>query len=78
MTGGWGDDSLVVIKRGYAEQEMAKKKSSNIGEMTARDALIVLDVQKDFCAGGSLAVPDGENVVPVINRLQEPRGPPPR
>ncbi len=50
---------------------MAKKKSSNIGEMTARDALIVVDVQKDFCAGGALAVPDGDEVVPVINRLQE-------
>ena len=50
---------------------MAKQKSSNIGEMTARDALIVLDIQKDFCAGGALAVPQGEQVVPVINRLQE-------
>ena len=50
---------------------MAKKKSSEIGEMTAHDALIVLDVQKDFCAGGSLAVPDGDQVVPTINRLQE-------
>ena len=31
------------------------------------DALIVVDVQNDFCAGGSLAVPDGDAVVPVIN-----------
>jgi len=50
---------------------MAKKKSSNIGEMTARDALIVVDVQKDFCPGGALGVPGGDEVVPVINRLQE-------
>ncbi len=50
---------------------MAKKKSVEIGEMTARDALIVVDVQKDFCPGGALAVPDGDEVVPVINRLQE-------
>jgi nicotinamidase/pyrazinamidase len=34
-----------------------------------RRALIVVDVQNDFCAGGSLAVPGGEAVVPVINRL---------
>jgi nicotinamidase/pyrazinamidase len=34
-----------------------------------RQALIVVDVQNDFCAGGSLAVPDGDAVVPVINRL---------
>lgn len=33
------------------------------------DALIVVDVQNDFCAGGSLEVRDGDAVVPVINRL---------
>jgi nicotinamidase/pyrazinamidase len=32
--------------------------------------LIIVDVQNDFIAGGALAVPDGEAVVPVINRLQ--------
>ena len=32
-------------------------------------ALIVIDVQKDFCAGGALAVPDGDAVVPAINAL---------
>jgi len=31
------------------------------------DALIVVDVQNDFCPGGMLAVPDGDAVVPVIN-----------
>jgi len=35
----------------------------------AQDVLIVVDVQNDFCPGGSLAVPDGDAVVPVINRL---------
>ena len=34
-----------------------------------RDALIVVDVQNDFCPGGALAVPDGDAVVPAINRL---------
>jgi nicotinamidase/pyrazinamidase len=33
------------------------------------DALVVVDVQRDFCPGGSLAVPEGDRVVPVINRL---------
>lgn len=32
-------------------------------------ALIVVDVQNDFCPGGSLPVPKGDEVVPVINRL---------
>jgi nicotinamidase/pyrazinamidase len=35
----------------------------------AHSALIVVDVQNGFCTGGHLAVPDGEAVVPVINRL---------
>lgn len=34
-------------------------------------ALVVIDVQNDFCPGGSLAVTDGDLVVPVINRLYE-------
>jgi nicotinamidase/pyrazinamidase len=34
-----------------------------------RDVLIVVDVQNDFCPGGSLAVPRGDEVVPVINGL---------
>lgn len=35
------------------------------------DLLLVIDVQNDFCAGGALAVPDGDAVVPVVNRLTE-------
>jgi nicotinamidase/pyrazinamidase len=35
------------------------------------DVLIVVDVQNDFCPGGRLAVPGGNEVVPVINRLTE-------
>lgn len=31
--------------------------------------LLVVDVQRDFCAGGALVVPQGEEVVPVINRM---------
>ena len=50
---------------------MVEKQDSVLGEMTVRDALIVVDVQKDFCPGGALAVPDGDKVVPLINRLQD-------
>ncbi len=32
------------------------------------DALIVVDVQRDFLPGGALAVRDGERVIPVLNR----------
>ena len=33
------------------------------------EALVVVDVQNDFCPGGALAVPGGHEVVPVINDL---------
>ena len=33
------------------------------------EALLVVDVQNDFCTDGALAVPGGEAVVPGINRL---------
>jgi len=35
----------------------------------ASDVFLVVDVQNDFCPGGALAVPDGDAVVPAINRL---------
>jgi nicotinamidase/pyrazinamidase len=34
----------------------------------AYDALVIVDVQNDFCPGGSLAVPGGDRVVRVLNR----------
>ena len=37
--------------------------------MTGNDTLILVDLQRDFLPGGSLAVPDGDAVVPVANRL---------
>jgi nicotinamidase/pyrazinamidase len=36
---------------------------------SARDVLLVVDIQNDFCPGGALAVPKGDEVVPVVNRL---------
>ena len=34
-----------------------------------RQALIVIDVQNDFCPGGTLAVPHGDEVIAPLNRL---------
>ncbi len=41
------------------------------GRMTIgpRDVLLVVDIQNDFCPGGALSVPRGDEIVPVINRL---------
>lgn len=35
------------------------------------NALIVIDVQNDFCPGGALAVPEGDQIVPGINALMQ-------
>ncbi len=35
------------------------------------EALVIVDVQNDFCSGGALAVRGGEEVVPLINALQQ-------
>jgi nicotinamidase/pyrazinamidase len=35
----------------------------------AADVFLIVDVQNDFLPGGSLAVPQGDAVIPVINRL---------
>lgn len=36
-----------------------------------QDVLLVVDIQNDFCPGGTLAVPRGDEVVPLVNRLGE-------
>src|SRR3569833_2019798 len=33
------------------------------------EALIVIDVQNDFCPGGALAVADGDAILPLVNQL---------
>jgi nicotinamidase/pyrazinamidase len=38
-------------------------------KLTDRDVLLVIDVQNDFCDGGPLAVPGGQDVVPVIHHI---------
>ena len=40
----------------------------------ANHALLVIDVQTDFCPGGALAVPDGDAVVPGINAAMDDFG----
>lgn len=35
------------------------------------EALLIVDIQNDFLPGGALAVPHGDEVIPIINALQE-------
>ena len=41
----------------------------NLSHITAADLLLVIDVQNDFCPGGALGVPDGDQVIPVIHAI---------
>lgn len=34
-----------------------------------RNAAIIVDVQNDFCPGGALAVPRGDQIIPLVNRI---------
>jgi len=40
-----------------------------VTEQPGGGALLIIDVQNDFCPGGSLEVPEGDRIVPVINHL---------
>ena len=44
---------------------------NNAHQVSDQDILLVVDIQNDFCPGGGLAVPHGDEVVPVINRVSE-------
>ncbi len=35
------------------------------------NALILVDIQNDFLPGGALPVPRGDEIIPVVNRLQD-------
>jgi len=35
----------------------------------AKPALIVVDIQRDFCPGGALPVTDGDKIIPAVNKL---------
>jgi nicotinamidase/pyrazinamidase len=40
-----------------------------MGILSKRSALIIVDLQNDFCAGGNLAVEGANDIIPIINRL---------
>ena len=40
-----------------------------MGQYGEHDILLVVDIQNDFCPGGGLPVPRGDEIVPLVNRL---------
>ncbi|MGM0568768.1 MAG: bifunctional nicotinamidase/pyrazinamidase [Elusimicrobiota bacterium] len=37
--------------------------------MATKKALVIIDIQNDFCPGGALAVPGGDKIIPAVNKL---------
>lgn len=63
-------------ERKTADEQGTAGSAGNKGRTSER-ALIIVDVQNDFCPGGALAVKEGDRVVPVLNeyaRLFAERG----
>jgi nicotinamidase/pyrazinamidase len=52
-----------------AMSQTRSARAAGTVKITDKSALIVVDVQNCFLPGGSLAVKDGEQVIPVINRI---------
>jgi nicotinamidase/pyrazinamidase len=44
-----------------------QRKHTDKIKLAKGDVLVIIDVQNDFLSGGSLAVPDGDQVIPVLN-----------
>ena len=38
--------------------------------MNSKTALIIVDLQNDFCKGGSLEVPNSNEIIPLINEIR--------
>ena len=43
----------------------------DLERLSPTDVLIGVDLQNDFCPGGALAVPGGDEIMPLVNRLAE-------
>lgn len=48
--------------------DQAREASEDRPRLASGDGLLVVDVQRDFLPGGALAVPGGDEIVPVVNR----------
>jgi len=61
--------SLMVAGIAGAERVAGAQTGSMKMKPTAQDVLLVIDVQNCFTPGGSLAVKEGDQIIPLINRL---------
>lgn len=53
------------------EQHGRATRAADATTTQTKRALILVDIQNDFCPGGSLAVREGDRIVPIVNELQQ-------
>src|SRR5690606_5381111 len=54
-----------------ARDNMRERMMAEMPKPQPDDVLILVDMQNDFCPGGALGVPEGDAIVPLVNRLAE-------
>jgi len=57
---------LPLVKTAYSSDASINQLSIN-----KQDVFLIIDMQYDFCPGGSLAVKDGDSIIPRINTIQK-------
>lgn len=65
--------ALQINPAALGFQDLSRNSNRNTVAQPKR-ALIIVDVQNDFCSGGSLSVPGNELIFPVIEKLTGPIG----
>ena len=68
-----GDATMAAVGLSGAGTSAAADFSAVAATARGPKALILVDIQNDFCGGGALAVPDGDAVVRVANALRGAR-----
>ncbi|MEX0653937.1 MAG: nicotinamidase [Phycisphaeraceae bacterium] len=63
----WFRRLLGMKQHVSAQQEENTAMTIRIPQLGFSDAIIVVDVQNDFCPGGALPVEEGDKIVPVLN-----------
>jgi nicotinamidase/pyrazinamidase len=66
----------TIELRGAARRKIKTRRTplASIESVGLHDVLVVVDIQNDFCPGGALGVPRGDEVVPIVNRIAESFG----
>src|SRR2546421_7646540 len=73
----FGTTTSKTSRRSRRAQAFRDARIWRVGTVGQRAALLVVDIQNDFCPGGALGVPDGDAIIPRVNRtiaLFERRG----